>query len=252
MNDISIARTDANGNTLSIMKVPLTYAAKDKMLSRVDADPAINRQTAITLPRMSFELTNLSYAGERMLNRSQRHPVKDPTNANKLKTQYTPVPYDLTFQLHIYVKNQEDGTKIIEQILPFFTPDWTVTVNLIPEMNESRDIPITLMNIEGPVDNYSGPMTNDRQMITWTLTFVMKTFFYGPITPKPIIKVANTTFYYAVGEALGGFTVTPGLDANGNPTTLAANSIPIANIEVDDDFGFVIEQNGSNIALDGE
>ena len=146
-NDIHITRTNSAGVTVDLLKVPLSYAAKEKMLARLENDPEIQRQTAILLPRMSFEMTGLSYDQSRKLNTLGRIAVKDATNANKLKYQYNPVPYNFDFKLSVYVKNAEDGTKIIEQILPFFTPDWTATVNLIPEMNVHMDIPIILNNV---------------------------------------------------------------------------------------------------------
>lgn len=258
INDLQITRTDNEGNTLALIKVPLSYAPKNKMLARIDADPALNRQTAILLPRMSFELGRISYDGTRKLNTISRHVKKDDTDANKLKAQYNPVPYNFDFNVYVYVKNQEDGTKIIEQILPFFTPDWTVTVNLIPEMNVAMDIPITLMDIQGPEDRYEGPMP-ERRTIIWTLSFQMKGYFFGPITSKPIIKVSKTQFYVPPGQIsdsvgtsdiLGRITVTPGLDANGNPTTIANNSIPWSQIEVDDDYGFIIDSEGPGIILE--
>lgn len=258
INDLQITRTDNDGNTLALLKVPLSYAPKNKMLARIDADPGLNRQTAILLPRMSFELGKITYDGTRKLNTISRHVKKDDSSANKLKAQYNPVPYNFDFNVYVYVKNQEDGTKIIEQILPFFTPDWTVTVNIIPEMNVAMDIPITLMDIQGPEDRYEGPMP-ERRTIIWTLSFQMKGYFFGPITSKPIIKVSKTQFYVPPGQIadsvgggdfLGRITVTPGLDANGNPTTSANNSIPWSQIEVDDDFGFIVQPEGPRILLE--
>ena len=255
MNDIRITRTDSEGNPVALIKIPLTYAPKDKMLSRVDSDPAITRPTAIVLPRMSFEMTGLAYDGSRKLNTFAAQVVKDDSDASKLKRQYNPVPYNFDFNLYIYVKNAEDGTKIIEQILPFFTPDWTATVNLIPEMNIAMDIPIILDSI-GVEDSYDGQF-QERRAIIWTLSFTVKGWIYGPIVSKPIIKVANTQFFVPYGgstantaeavgntDPIGRITVTPGLLANGSPTTNAAASVPWQQIEVDDDFGFIVQSEG--------
>ena len=255
INDMRITRTNADGDVVATLKVPLSYAPKDKMLARVDADPEITRQTSIYLPRMSFEMTGLAYDGARKLNTVSRQVVKDNSNANKLKAQYNPVPYNFDFNLYVYVKNAEDGTKIIEQILPFFTPDWTATVNLIPEMNIAMDIPIILNSISME-DTYDGSF-EERRAIIWTLNFTVKGWIYGPIVSKPIIKIANTQFFVpsggsqanvaaSVGETdvIGRITVKPGLDANGNPTSNANTTINYSSIEVDDDFGYVITSEG--------
>jgi len=254
-NDLKITRTNADGDVVATLKIPLSYAPKDKMLARVDADPEITRQTAIYLPRMSFEMTGLAYDGARKLNTVSRQVVKDNSNANKLKAQYNPVPYNFDFNLYVYVKNAEDGTKIIEQILPFFTPDWTATVNLIPEMNIAMDIPI-ILNSLSMEDTYDGSF-EERRAIIWTLNFTVKGWIYGPIVSKPIIKIANTQFFVpsggsqanvaaSVGETdvIGRVTVKPGLDANRNPTSNPNTTINYSLIEVDDDFGYVITTEG--------
>lgn len=254
-NNIQITRTDSTGQVKQLIKVPLTYAPKDKMLARVDADPTIQRQPAIVLPRMSFEISGMEYDGARKLITSGRTVVKDQNDANKLKRQYNPVPYNFNFDLFIYVKNAEDGTKIVEQILPFFTPEWTATINLIPEMNISMDIPIILNSIQMQ-DTYDGTFAQ-RRAIVWTLRFVVKGYLYGPVRSKPIIKIANTQFFVPVGgsqaniaqavsntDVIGRITVKPGLLANGSPTTNSQLSVNTSIIEVDDDYGFTIDSEG--------
>jgi hypothetical protein len=250
-NDIHITRNNAAGDTTHLLKVPLSYAPKEKMLTRFENDPNIDRETAVLLPRMSFEMASVSYDGSRKLNTLGKIAVKD-SNTNKLKYQYNPVPYNFDFTLYVYVKNAEDATKIIEQILPFFTPDWTSTVNLIPEMNVSMDIPITLNNISIE-DTYEGDFKARRALI-WTLNFTLKGYIYGPIKKSAVIKFANTSFYIptvddlrtAVGNTSPNdrVTVAPGLDANGNPTSNASISINRSLIEADDDFGFITNISG--------
>jgi hypothetical protein len=248
-NDINITRTDSNGNTVSLLKVPLSYAPKEKILARVDADPNINRQAAVVLPRMSFEMLDMKYDGSRKLNTINRRVYQDPDNQSKFRYQYNPVPYNMSFRLYIFVKNAEDGTKIVEQILPFFTPDWTSTVNLIPEMDIKADIPIILDNIQME-DTYNGDFETRRSLI-WTLDFTLKGYIYGPVRKTGIIKFANTTFYVpsvpdgqlatAVGNTPGidRVTVRPGLTANGTPTSNISESVALSEIEADDDFGFI-------------
>ena len=243
-NETYITRTDSEGNVAQLIKVPLVYASKNKMLVRVDEDPEIQRLTAITLPRMSFEMTGLEYDNSRKLNTVGRNVVKDTTNANKLKQQYNPVPYNFNFNLYIYVKNAEDGTKIVEQILPFFTPDWTVSVNLIPEMNETKDIPIVLTSVQQE-DHYDGDFL-ERRAIVWTLQFTMKGYMYGPVAHKPIIKVSKTQFYVDTSnDIIGTIRVQPGLLSNGSPTTNSQLSVNTSIIEVDDDYGFCVDTIGS-------
>jgi hypothetical protein len=249
-NDIHITRTDANNNTVALLKVPLAYAPKEKVLARVDADPNIDRQTSVLLPRMSFEMIDMKYDSNRKLNTLGRTVVKDADSTSKLKYQYNPVPYNISFRLYVYVKNAEDGTKIIEQILPFFTPDWTTTVKLIPEMNIIMDIPVVLesLNIE---DTYEGDFDQRRALI-WTLDFTLKGYIYGPIKKSSVIKFANTNFYVpsvadgqlqsAVGvtDPSERITIRPGLTANGAPTSNVAESVSLSEIEADDDFGYCV------------
>jgi hypothetical protein len=250
-NDIHITRTDANNTTVALLKVPLAYAPKEKVLARVDADPNIDRQAAIILPRMSFEMVDMKYDTARKLNTIGRRVVKDADSTSRLKYQYNPVPYNISFRLYIYVKNAEDGTKIIEQILPFFTPDWTTTVQLIPEMGINMDIPVVLesVNIE---DTYEGDFDQRRALI-WTLDFTLKGYIYGPVKKSGIIKFANTNFYIPTNiedgqlqNAVGvtntseRVTIRPGLTANGTPTSNVAESVALSVIEADDDFGYCV------------
>ena len=250
-NDITIYRTINNQNT-QLVKVPITYGPKEKMLTRLIADPNIDRQQAtVTQPVMSFEMTNIGYDPSRKLNTIGRSAVSDPDNKNKFKYQYNPVPYNIDFTLSIYVKNAEDGTKILEQILPFFTPDWTTTVNLIPEMNIKMDIPVILNSVSCE-DTYEGEFTSRRSLI-WTLTFTLKGYIYGPVRKSAVIKFANVPFYIPnvpdgeLATAVGvtpvaeKVTVQPGLTANGRPTSNIANTIPYLEIEVTDDFGYITQ-----------
>jgi hypothetical protein len=249
-NDIRITREDKDGNVVDLLKIPLSYAPKEKMLARFENDPEINRPFATLLPRMSFEQISMEYDGTRKLPTVGKITVKDPDNPNKLKYQYNPVPYNLKFRLYVYVKNAEDGSKIIEQILPFFTPEWTVTVRLIQEMNIVMDIPVILDNI-AIEDSYNGNF-QDRRALIWTLDFTLKGYLYGPVKKTGIIKFANTNFYIpnvpdgelktAVGntDPVERVTIRPGLTANGQPTSNLANSITLSEIEADDDFGYIV------------
>jgi len=248
-NDIHITRTNSSGKTTQVIHVPITYGPKEKMLARVTEDPNIDRQAAIQLPIMSFEMTNFDYDGTRKLPTIGKSTVKSANNANNLNYQYNPVPYNIGFVLHVYVKNAEDGSKIVEQILPYFTPDWTVSVQLISEMNITMDIPIILNRVTLE-DSYDGEF-KDRQALIWVLDFTLKGYIYGPVKTQPIIKFVNTNFYdpnvpngqleTAIGitPKIINIEVQPGLLANGSPTSNASLSIPVANISATDSYGYV-------------
>ena len=251
-NDLHISRYDGSGNRSAYIKIPITYAPKDKMLARLFQDPNIDRPTATpTMPLMSFEMTSMDYDGSRKLATVGRSAFKDSVDGtNRLRYQYNPVPYNFGFTLNIIVKNTEDGTKIVEQILPFFTPEFTTTVTLIPEIGEKRDIPIVLNSVTYDSE-YEGNFV-DRSHITWTLNFTLKGYLYGPVKKTAIIKYANNVFYSpsyvnlrdAVGnvDPISYVQVQPGLTSDGQPTSNASLSIPVADIEVTDDFGYVITE----------
>lgn len=248
LNNIRITRTDKEGNVTSLLRVPITYGPKDKMLARVIQDPEIDRPTAtIPLPMISFEMGRMMYDGTRKLNTVGRSSYKNDDDASKFKYQYNPVPYNIEFKVYIYAKNAEDGTKILEQIIPYFTPDWTTTVNLIPEVGLHLDIPIVLNNI-GYSDNYDGKFV-DRRAIVWTLDFLLKGFFYGPVKNTGIIKFVETNFYIpttntaaqgrGITPVIERVTVQPGLTVDGHPTSNIELTIPYREIEADDDYGFI-------------
>lgn len=223
--------------------VPLQWASKNKQLVRVDTDPKLQKDTSLTVPRMSYIYTDLTYDGTRKLGSTNQTVSLDTSNANQMKTQFTPVPYDITFKLFVYVNQIEDGTRIMEQILPFFTPDFTATLDLIPEMSEQRDIPIILNSVDIE-DVYAGDMLVNRAII-YTLNFTMKAYFWCPVVPKPIIKFAFENFKTGANDAyIETITVEPGMDANGDPTTLLANSVPVSNIYATNNYGYVVFANG--------
>lgn len=257
VNNIRITRTDKNGNVTALLKVPVTYAPKDKMLARVLQDPGIDRPTATApLPLISFEMGQMRYDGSRKLPTINKVSVKSATDANKFKYQYNPVPYNIEFKLYIYAKNAEDGTKIIEQILPFFTPDWTTTVNLIPEMEVTMDIPIVLNNINYN-DTYDGEFVK-RRAIVWSLDFVCKGYLYGPVKSGGIIKFIENNFYIPnretpVIDQVGSLpvservTIQPGLSNTGGPINYYGGpnantgTLPYNQIQITDDFGYITE-----------
>lgn len=166
------------------IKVPLSYGPKEKFINRIFGDPNLTKSINISVPRMSFELKDMSYDPSRKLTSTTRN--LNEKSSDQFYAQYVPVPYDFNFTLSVYVRNIEDGTQIIEQILPFFTPDFNVTVNLIPNINRKFDLPIILNNVTQNID-YEGGFENTR-LITWDLDFTVKSYLFGKISNVGIIK----------------------------------------------------------------
>ena len=262
-NDIIIQRKDNSGNIVQDIKVPLAYAPREKALARLDQDPDLARKVGMVLPRMSFEMTSINYAPERKLNKIHRNVSAYSDDKAKLYAAYNPVAYDVGFELNLYTRYAEDSTQILEQILPFFTPEWSVSMTLIPDMNWKQDIPIVLNGVSMQ-DTYDGDFETRRALIH-TLNFTLKGYLWGPLRKTGIIKTANvmthvdTSTVYAnthpantvfanvnvTNSSSSGYyihsrtTTTPGLLANGSPTSNADASVGIANIDEDDDYGFI-------------
>lgn len=181
---------DSNGE-IERFKVPITYAPKEKYYTRLQSDPDLEKEVQNILPRMSFEITGIGYDAGRKQNSLLRNPVAN--NATVVNSQYMGVPYDINFELSIYTRNIDDGLQIVEQILPYFNPDYTVTVNSIQEMGFFKDIPIILTGVTNTIE-HEGNFDAVRYVI-WTLTFTMKTYFFGPIQNPKIIRKVITNIY---------------------------------------------------------
>jgi hypothetical protein len=247
-NDIYINRLSSTGEVLQTLKVPLTYGPKDKILSRLEQSPRLDNQVGIILPRISFEMTTLEYDPTRKLNTLNKLTKQSATAGtdDEVKYQYQPVPYDMQFEMNILVKNAEDGTRIVEQIVPYFTPAFTVSVNVVPEVDSARDIPIILNSISSQ-DQYEGSFEQRRALI-WTLNFTLKGWLYGPSKKSKLIKHAETVFRFPEDVATGNTNSTantivvtsrPGLTANGQPTTNTALSISYEDIISTDNYSII-------------
>ena len=193
-NTIEVRRTNSAGSVVDTIKVPLSYGPKEKFLTRISADPNLNPSIALTVPRMGFELTAMTYDGVRKLNTMGRNVAAGTTG---LKKQFNPVPYNWDFSLYVYVKNAEDGTQILEQILPFFTPEFTVTMNLVSSMSEKRDIPLVLNSVTSE-DTYEGDFASRRSII-WTLSFMMKGFLYPDVADNAKVITDVTVDTHLMG-----------------------------------------------------
>ncbi|AOO17516.1 hypothetical protein W1240910_096 [Cyanophage S-RIM12_W1_24_0910] len=208
-----------------VMKVPLAYGPKQKFLARLDQNPdPTNKRVQITLPRISFEINGITYDSSRKVSPTQKIKFAKDTDENK--NVFMPVPYNLSFELAIISKNQEDGLQILEQILPFFQPHYNLSVKLLPDVGETKDVPVTLTSVDYE-DTYEGDFSA-RRAIIYTLQFTVKTYLYGPITDSKTIKKVITDMYTDVNTSSAPrevrYTIQP------DPLTADA----------DDDFGFGI------------
>ena len=198
-NDINIERKNSSGVVVERLKVPLAYGPKQKWLLAIQETTADRKVVATRTPRMGFAMTGISYDSARKLNTIGRNVAANTSSTtSNMTTMYNPVPYNFDFQLFILVKNAEDGTQILEQVLPYFTPEFTVTVNTIPDMNIKADVPITL-NSADVADEYEGDLTA-RRTITWTLSFTLKGFIYPNVTSGEIIKSIEVNFRIPGGD----------------------------------------------------
>ena len=225
-NDINITRKNAEGTAVQYLKVPLAYGPKQKFIIRLEGDPNLDQKVAITLPRIGFEINGLDYAPERKLNRIIKKRKVQGATDDKLKsmvTQYSPVPYNIGFELFVMARNSDDGIQIVEQILPFFQPEYTVSIKEVPEMDTIRDVPIVLNSISYE-DTYEGDFTT-RRAIIYTFNFTAKTYVYGPVlTSKQITKAEVKTYDNLQSEA----------PTRIQKVTTTVDSAP----DADDNFGF--------------
>lgn len=223
-NNILLVRRDNSGTIIQRMKVPLAYGPKQKWLTRLSQDPNATKATAITLPRLGFEISNLEYDTSRKLNRAIK-VKKKAQSTGSVASSYMPVPYNLNFELYVMAKNSDDALQIVEQILPFFQPEYTVTLNERPDLEIIRDVPIVLNSISYE-DDYEGEFTT-RRAIIYTLSFTVKFFMYGPVQSQKVIKSVQVDQYSDMPTVAVAreqrFTVTP------TPSTATYD---------DDDFGF--------------
>jgi len=255
-NDITVKRKTSSGDTVKELKVPLSYAPRSKFLSKIqvqNADGSVNKNTAIVLPRMSFEMDSFSYDSERKLNSLG---VKyNTTQDDKEKSMYNPVPYNIDFSLNVYVEHFDEGLQIIEQIVPFFSPYLNIPSKLVyDDMGIVDDVPVLLNNVSLE-ETYEGQF-EDRRVIIWTLGFTLKTNIFKPIKESGLIRQVETDIISTPTGDSGEVTpqevqqaqefgvksksiTKPGLTDQGEPTTKESESVPKEEIEADDNYGFI-------------
>lgn len=240
-NEIIIDHTDGTTPDYKSFKVPLSYGPREKFLARIEGDPNLDRGYAVLLPRMGFEMIRMTYDPGRKLTTTGSF-IGSPTSPrqNVFNRVYNPVAYDIDFRLSIMSKQAEDANRIVEQILPFFTPDFTITVKLLDDLPDYKiDIPIILNNITID-DTYDGSF-KERRSLVWNIDFTLKGYLFGPISRSRVIKIAtvNTSANTLMTPLLSKTTIYPGQLANGYPTSNSSLTVPYANIDGTTDFGYV-------------
>ena len=248
-NDILINRVDSSDNTTKTIKVPIAYGPKERYLTRQSQNDDLLRPVSLVYPRMAFEITDIRYDSDRKLSTIGKSTTGS-SNKGNLHTQNNPVPYNISFRLSIIARNSDDALRIVEQIIPYFTPNLNVSANLISEMNYGNiTLPLTLNDV-GQEELYEGDFTS-KEYIIWTLDFTLKAFLYGPTNDSKVIKEIFVNFKIPDGDITTSAIATteteehiyirPGKTANNTATSNAAASVAVANINSTDAYGFIVE-----------
>ena len=253
-NDINIRHRDASGTSFSNLKVPLAYGPIQKFLARIQQQPDLNREIALTLPRLSFEMTGLQYDPSRKTGVNKTFLASQSGNVKKV---YMPVPYNVTFELNIISKLNDDSLQIIEQILPYFQPSLNITINLISAIGEKKDVPIVMESITQN-DQYEGGF-DSRRLIIHTLRFTAKTYLFGPVAESTdgLIKRVDVDYYtntnVKTAKRVQRYTATPKAlqDYNDDNATVVdgAISTKVTKIKVSASTDLTV---GGRIIIDGE
>ena len=240
-NDIHVRHEDQAGNPISDIKVPVAYGPRQKFLARITQQAELNKATQITLPRMSFEITSIQYDSSRKAGITQTFKAPNKDNEDKLTKVFMPVPYNIGFDLNILVKLQDDGLQILEQILPFFQPAFTLSIDLVKSIGEKRDVPMVLNSISQQ-DDYEGDFSTRRALI-YTLSFTAKSFMFGHIsnTPEGLIRKVQLDYYSdsntRTAKRVQRYTVAAKAKKDYNEdNVIDTKDDPL--IEPGDDFGF--------------
>ena len=251
-NGLTIKTTNSDEDVVNITRVPLAYGPTQKFLARLEQQADLNKATAMTLPRMSFEFTGLTYDPSRKVSTVQQFVVKNPDDESEIKKAYMPVPYNMSFELSIYTKLNDDMLQIVEQILPYFQPSYNLTVDLVESIGEKRDIPVVIENISMQ-DDYEGDF-NSRRALYYTIRFTAKTYMFGPVqdtsaASKDIIKKVS------IGYVAGDTTKSPSRDITYSVIPRAIKSYTdnvVTNLSSDiGASGKYVEVNDSSVIPDG-
>jgi len=236
-NNIELKKT-VDGQVIETEKVPLAYGPKQKFLYRLQGNPTDGRKVAITLPRIYFEMTGIDYDAARKTPATQKYKTVINDNGNEVRTQYVPVPYNISFEVGILCKSQDDGLQILEQILPFFQPSFSMSLKFIPDMDEVRDVAVVLNSVDFD-DDWEDDFST-RRSITYTMQFTAKSYIYGPYTKADVIRksrIIETIGDTNVNKRHVELSYTPKAktDINQDGQVTADDD---ALVTADDDFGF--------------
>ena len=236
-NNIELKKI-VDGQVMEVEKVPLAYGPKQKFLYRLQGNPTDGKKVAITMPRIYFEMTGIDYDASRKTPATQKYKTVINDEGNEVRTQYVPVPYNISFEVGILCKSQDDGLQILEQILPFFQPSFSMSLKFIPDMDEVRDVAVVLNNVDFD-DDWEDDFST-RRSITYSMQFTCKSYIYGPYTKADVIRksrIIETIGDTAVNKRHVELSYTPKAktDINQDGQITAADD---ALVTADDDFGF--------------
>ena len=236
-NNIELKKI-VDGQVMEVEKVPLAYGPKQKFLYRLQGNPTDGKKVAITMPRIYFEMTGIDYDASRKTPATQKYKTVINDEGNEVRTQYVPVPYNISFEVGILCKSQDDGLQILEQILPFFQPSFSMSIKFIPDMDEVKDVAVVLNSVDFD-DDWEDDFTT-RRSLTYTMQFTAKTWIYGPYTKADVIRksrIIQTIGDKAVNKRHAELTYTPKAktDLNQDGQVTAADDALVTST---DDFGF--------------
>ncbi len=212
-NDITYVRETTGRIQKERQKCPIAYSPKEKFITRLRSDPTLTKSIATTLPRISFELVGMQYDESRKQQSTIRHRAQNTANNSHPQSQYIGVPYNFDFSVSVYVRNIEDGLQIIEQILPFFLPDYTISAQVSQEVDIIKDIPIILKSVTEKID-YEGAFADGTRLIMWDLDFSLKGWLFGPVSNTAIIMGVSANVADANAAVTGGVYVNIYEDVN--------------------------------------
>jgi len=234
-NNIECRKENKDGSIYSRMKVPLAYGPRQKFLARLEQQADLNQKVAITVPRLSFEMTGISYDSSRKL--APTTLTLQANTANAVKKQFTPVPYNLDFELNVISKTNDEALEITEQILPIFQPSYQITIKMVDDMQDFRDVPIVLNSINYS-DDYEGSF-DEKKITLITMSFTVKAYIFGPVGTQAPIKKAKADIYTTMPSATATrqveYQVTPRAltDQNQDGTTELAGAITAKNLTIE-------------------
>ena len=249
-NGMQIKHKDSDDNTTSVIKVPLAYGPTQKFLARLEQSPDLNKSVQITLPRMSFEFIGMQYDASRKVTTTQTFLSPDSTTKSTEKKTYMPVPYNMQFELSIMCKLNDDALQIVEQIVPYFQPQYALTVDLVESIGEKRDIPVVLENIT-MVDDYEGDYST-RRVLLYTLRFSAKTYLFGPVSSTTNDIIKKVAIGYIAADSSGTDSRTGGRDVTYSVTPRATKNydeVVATNLSSDISLADVTFEVGDGTAL---